>query len=87
MGQLAGGTGGVDHLGGDGALGPGDMLGFYGVADLMGGDTPQPLALVAGAVRADVTIAITARIGEDGRLTAYPAPDADTTAPGGAAGE
>ena len=76
----------VDQAG-DGTLGAGDMLGFYGVADLMGGDTPQPLALVAEAVRTDVTIAITARIGEDGRLTTYTAPDADATAPGDAAGE
>ncbi len=74
----------VDQAG-DGTLGAGDMLGFYGVADLMGGDTPQPLAMVAGALRTDVTIAITARIGEDGRLTTYTAPDPDTTAPGDAA--
>jgi len=74
-------------LGGDGSLGTGDMLGFYGVADLLGGDTPQPLAMIAGAMRGDVAIPITARIDENGRLTTYTAPDADTTAPADAAGE
>ncbi len=73
---------------GDGTLGVGDMLGFYGVQDLLGQDTPQPLALVAGVLRADADIAISARIDEDGRLETYTAPeDADTNAPENEPGE
>jgi len=75
-------------LDGDGVLGPGDMLGFHGVADLLGGDTPQPLELAAGALRTDVAIAITARLDETGRLVTYTAEtNADTNAPGDAPGE
>jgi len=77
----------VDQTG-DGVLGVGDMLGFYGVEDLLGQDTPQPLALVAGVLRTDADIAISARMDEDGRLETYTAPeDADTNAPGNEPGE
>lgn len=72
----------------DGALGPGDMLGFHGVADLLGGDTPQPLELAAGALRTDLAIAITARLDETGRLVTHTAEtNADTNAPADAPGE
>lgn len=72
----------------DGGLAPGDLLGFYGVADLLGGDTPHPLDLPPGALRTDLTIAITARLDETGRLVTYTAEaNADTNAPADAPGE
>ncbi|MGD9498101.1 MAG: hypothetical protein AB7Y46_17500, partial [Armatimonadota bacterium] len=37
----------VDQAG-DGQLGVGDMMGFFGVADLLGEETPKPVALPAG---------------------------------------
>lgn len=71
-----------------GGLEPGDLLGFHGVTDLLGGDTPQPLDLPPGALRTDLAIAITARLDETGRLVTYTAEtNADTNAPADAPGE
>lgn len=60
---------------GDGVLGSGDMLGFYGVADLLGGENPSALDVPENALLTDVEIAISATIGDDGRLTPWTAPD------------
>ncbi len=60
----------VDQAGDD-MLGPGDMVGFYGVSDLLGGDTPQPLEVSENALHTDVTVAMSATIDEQGRLSAY----------------
>lgn len=78
----------VVDLVGEGALSAGDLLGFFGVADLLGDDEPQPLVLSKGALRTDADIAITARLDEDGRLVTWSEEaDADTNAPVDAAGE
>ncbi len=70
---------------GDGALGVGDMLGFYGVTDLLGGETPVAVSVGADALRADLNVPISACINEDGRLGAVtPRGEAATTAPGNA---
>lgn len=75
-------------IGSDGGVGPGDMLGFYGVAELLSEDRPQTLELPPGALRTNLVIAITARLDETGRLIAYSAEtNADTNAPGDAPGE
>ena len=50
----------VDQAG-DGKLGAGDMLGFYGVTDLLGDDRPAPLSVPPGALMTGVEIAISAR--------------------------
>ncbi len=62
-------------LEGDGALTVGDMLGFFGVADIMSGERPQPLALSSNALRADLVIPLTARLDDQGRLVAIKAAD------------
>ena len=69
------------NVGPDATPGPGDMLGFFGVSDLMGGQRPEALALRDDEVRADVHVALTARVNDEGRLVAIPA--ADTEANGG----
>ncbi len=56
----------------DGELGAGDMLGFFGVADVLGGDEPAAVEVAQDTLRTDVEIAISAQIAEDGRLTAWP---------------
>lgn len=68
-------------IGPDTVPGPGDLLGFYGVQSLAGEDRPQPVALTAGQVRADLLIPIVARIAEDGSIV--PMTAADTTAGNG----
>jgi len=59
----------------DAAPSPGDLLGFYGVADLLGGERPQALQLSSGAVRADVTITLTARLNDQMGLEVINAAD------------
>ncbi|MGC9320252.1 MAG: hypothetical protein ACP5KN_19620 [Armatimonadota bacterium] len=71
----------------DDSLGPGDMLGFYGVSDLMAEERPQALSMTPHALITDVTIPITARINEEGRLTAYQPDEAADAAPADDAGE
>lgn len=71
----------------DGALGAGDMLGFFGVDDLLGGATPAALEIGEYALRTDVDVPITANIDETGRLqrrSASEDQDEATTAPGNA---
>lgn len=68
-------------VGADTRPGPGDELGFFGVADLTGEDRPQPVPLAFGQVRADLLIPIVARIAQDGSIEAVTA--ADTTAGNG----
>jgi len=53
----------------DGALTAGDMLGFFGVSDIRGGDKPQPLQLAAADLR-DLVISLTAQLDDSGRLLA-----------------
>jgi hypothetical protein len=67
----------------DGHLGPGDMLGFFGVDDILSGETPAPIEISAATLRTDLEVQISARIDAEGQLTAVTsaAPDADTTAP------
>ncbi|MCD6359327.1 MAG: hypothetical protein J7M38_00600 [Armatimonadetes bacterium] len=65
-------------VGDDTVPGPGDLLGFYGVADLLGGDRPRPLSLTPGQVRADVSIPIVARISADGTIATVTAADTTT---------
>jgi len=57
----------------DGELGAGDMMGFFGVADLLGGDEPAAVEVAQDTLRTGLDIAISARIDEDGRLRAYTA--------------
>ncbi|MEA3401509.1 MAG: hypothetical protein U9R79_09750 [Armatimonadota bacterium] len=71
----------------DDALGPGDMLGFYGVSDLMTERRPQALSLTTNALITGITIPITARISEEGSLTAYQSEEAADTAPADDAGD
>ncbi len=67
----------------DGHLGPGDMLGFFGVDDILSGETPAPIEISAATLRTDLEVQISARIDAEGQLTdvTSAAPDADTTAP------
>ncbi|MGI5819371.1 MAG: hypothetical protein ACOX9R_14885 [Armatimonadota bacterium] len=60
---------------GDGALGPGDMLGFFGVDDLRGEARPAPLEVTEDALHTNINVPISARMDEDGRLSAWPAAD------------
>jgi hypothetical protein len=88
VGQVQAGSGGVfvaaiepavyylhANVGPDATPGPGDMLGFFGVSDLMGGQRPEALSLRGDQVRADVHLALTARVNDEGRLVAIPAAD------------
>ncbi len=91
VGQVQAGSGGVfvvaiepaayylrANVGPDATPGPGDMLGFFGVSDLMGEQTPEPLSLRGDEVRADAVIALTARVNDEGQLVAIPAADNGT---------
>ena len=60
-------------LEGDGRLSAGDMLGFFGVADIMSGERPQPLALGMGELRVEVVIPLTAQLDDEGKLVAIKA--------------
>lgn len=60
----------VVDFGSDGAMTAGDMVGFYGVSDILSGERPQPLELAANELRADVVVSLTARLDEEGRLVA-----------------
>ncbi|MFO8079331.1 MAG: hypothetical protein R6V07_03395 [Armatimonadota bacterium] len=71
----------------DGALGAGDMIGFFGVDSLLGGGEPASLEVGAETLRTDIDVTISARIGEDGRLTAYTADDDAADDEPGTAGE
>ncbi len=57
---------------GDGMIGIGDLLGFYGVTDLLGEETPAPLQVEADTFATDVDIPISGRINEEGMLSAWP---------------
>ena len=59
----------------DGEFGPGDTLGFYGVAGL-GGGAPAPVRLDAGSISDGLDITIVMKIGPDGRPEAL-TPEAD----------
>lgn len=79
-------------LAGDGTLGAGDMLGFYGVTDLMSEERPAALEVGEDALLTEVIIPISARMDEDGRLSAWrgeaaPAEDAPETEAENAPGE
>jgi uncharacterized protein (DUF2141 family) len=52
---------------GDGKLGPGDAIGFYGVSDLASGKAPPPVAVSPGSIVTGLTIPITIRISDDGK--------------------
>jgi hypothetical protein len=56
---------------GDDVLGPGDMLGFYGVADLMSEERPAPLQVAEDALLTGIEIPISAVMTEDGRLSPW----------------
>lgn len=71
----------------DGQLGPGDMMGFFGVEDLLGGATPAAVEVGEGALRTDLDVTITARIDEDGRLGTFTAAGDAATDAAGTAGE
>lgn len=58
-------------IAGDDVLGVGDMLGFFGVTDLMSEQIPAPLQVTEDALMMDVIIPITARINEEGRLSPW----------------
>jgi uncharacterized protein (DUF2141 family) len=51
--------------GGDGKLGPGDVIGFYGVSSLDAG-APKPLTLEAASIVGDVEITMVAQLTEGG---------------------
>lgn len=68
----------------DGALGVGDMLGFFGVDSLLSGAPPRPVEVAEGALITGVEIPISARIDETGRLTAWPPSVEGAEAPGNA---
>ncbi len=91
VGQVQAGSGGVfvgaiepavyylrANVGPDATPGPGDMLGFFGVSDLMGQQRPEALSLSGNEVRADVQIPLTARLNDAGTLVAIPAANAET---------
>lgn len=61
----------------DGMLGVGDMLGFFGVDDLLAGGIPVGVKVTENALMTNVDIAVTARIGDDGRLTPWPPAEAE----------
>jgi len=61
----------------DGALGVGDMLGFYGVDNLLAGGVPVGVKVTEDALLTNVDIAVTARINEDGRLSSWPPAEAN----------
>jgi uncharacterized protein (DUF2141 family) len=54
---------------GDGRLGPGDAVGFYGVDDLASGKAPPPVTVGAGSIVTGLKIPIIIRISEDGKPT------------------
>ncbi|MFP4249463.1 MAG: hypothetical protein ACLFU7_07375 [Armatimonadota bacterium] len=72
---------------GDDALGAGDMMGFFGVDDLLGGDEPAPVEVEESVLWTDMEVPISARIADDGRLTAYTADDDAADDEPGNAGE
>lgn len=71
----------------DGALGAGDMIGFFGVADVRGDEEPAAISVTENALRSDLDIPITAQMDETGRLTAYTADDDAADDEPGNAGE
>ncbi len=59
----------------NGVMSAGDMVGFFGVSDILSGEKPQPLVLAAGDLRQDVVIPLTAQLDGSGRLVAMTATD------------
>jgi len=54
---------------GDGRVGPGDAIGFYGVDDLTSGKAPSPVAVGPGSIETGLRIPIIIRISDDGKPT------------------
>lgn len=57
---------------GDGRMGPGDAIGFYGVDDLASGKAPTPVTVSAGSILTGLKITMTIRLSEDGKPTPIP---------------